>query len=132
MSAYQSINPSSEELIAEYPSCSREQADLILENLWRAFSDWKKNSLPARLEHVAAFKKIVKQREAELALCITSEMGKTLRDAKGEGGPCSRIVILHWKKHLAFLKKGNCARGFTCKVRVSSCFGKKVRSALPT
>lgn len=81
---YQSINPSTEELFAEYPTVSREAALNKLVEISDAQKSWKKLSVSKRLEPVEKLLMLLEHAEDNLARIITNEMGKVFSDAKRE------------------------------------------------
>jgi succinate-semialdehyde dehydrogenase/glutarate-semialdehyde dehydrogenase len=78
------INPATEEVIATVADGGPEDAQRAIETAGRVQKDWAKTSPRERSEILRRAYEIVMARQEELALIMTTEMGKPLAEAKGE------------------------------------------------
>ena len=81
---FEVINPATNEIIAEVPKGNGEDVDKALRAADKAFSEW--SSLPAikRAEFLHKTARLIRERAADIARCLTQEQGKPLNEAKGE------------------------------------------------
>ena len=98
-----SINPATGERIAEYPRWSEQTLSDALSQAAEAAKLWSATALEQRcaLMHKAA--DIIDQRQAELALVITQEMGKLRREALAEVAKCASVCRYYADNGPAFL-----------------------------
>ena len=84
-----SINPASEELIAEYPDHTPEQVREALNRAGEAFRQWRSTGFDhrGRLMHRAA--EILRERSAGFSTLMTREMGKPIAQAEAEVEKCA-------------------------------------------
>ncbi|MCD4850618.1 NAD-dependent succinate-semialdehyde dehydrogenase [Arthrobacter sp. AK01] len=78
------INPATEQVIASVADGGPEDAQRAIEAAGRAQKKWGKTSPRERSEILRRAYDLVMARQDELALIMTSEMGKPLAEAKGE------------------------------------------------
>ncbi|CAA0128492.1 Succinate-semialdehyde dehydrogenase [NADP(+)] 1 [Mycolicibacterium vanbaalenii] len=84
-SAYAVVDPSTGELIREYPTATDEQVEQAVAAAAKAFKEWSRGSTVA--ERAALLRKVAElhtQRKSELAKIIQREMGKPLDQSEGE------------------------------------------------
>ncbi len=84
-SAYAVVDPSTGELIREYPTATDEQVEQAVAAAAKAFKEWSRGSTVA--ERAALLRKVAElhtQRKSELAKIIQREMGKPLAEGVGE------------------------------------------------
>jgi acyl-CoA reductase-like NAD-dependent aldehyde dehydrogenase len=82
---FPSINPAkTSEVLGYFQKSSGEDARKAVEAAVSSFSSWSKISAPKRGEFVFTLISLLEQRREELAETITREVGKTLREARGE------------------------------------------------
>jgi succinate-semialdehyde dehydrogenase/glutarate-semialdehyde dehydrogenase len=82
--AFQTINPSTEEIVASYTVSSHDEAVKTIESSHRAFLSWSQRPVPERaglLRHVA---RILRERKNDLARLMAIEMGKPLAQGVAE------------------------------------------------
>src|SRR5580700_2157641 len=84
-----SVNPFTEETIAQYDLWSDRDIAKALDNSQAAFLDWRKRKLEARLGPLAELAKVLRKRRAEWAGLITGEMGKPLPESEAEIEKCA-------------------------------------------
>ncbi len=84
-SAYAVVDPSTGELIREYPTATDEQVEQAVAAAAKAHREWSRGSTVA--ERAALLRKVAElhtQRKSELAKIIQREMGKPLDQSEGE------------------------------------------------
>jgi len=78
------VNPATEEVIATVADGGPEDAQRAIETAGRVQKDWAKTSPRQRSEILRRAYDLVMARQDDIALIMTSEMGKPLAEAKGE------------------------------------------------
>ena len=78
------INPATEEVIATVADGGPEDARRAIETAGRVQADWAKTAPRERSEILRRAYDLIMARQDELALIMTSEMGKPFAEAKGE------------------------------------------------
>ncbi|WP_370961541.1 NAD-dependent succinate-semialdehyde dehydrogenase [Amycolatopsis sp. cg9] len=78
------VNPATEEVIATVADGGAEDAIRAIEAAGRAQNDWAKTAPRERSEILRRAYDLIMARQDELALVMTTEMGKPLAEAKGE------------------------------------------------
>ncbi len=86
--AYQSIDPSSGELVAEHPAHTPADVEGLLAQAHAAFTAWRARPLDERTATLAALADVFERDAERLALLLTSEMGKPLGQARAEVAKC--------------------------------------------
>ena len=81
---FQSINPATEELIAEYPYISDDELNQKLDSADNAFHTWRKTSFADRAKYISAVAEDLLKNKAEYGRTMTLEMGKPLKQAIAE------------------------------------------------
>ena len=79
-----SINPYSQELIAEYQVLTNTELNKKLEVSETAFKNWRKTSFQERGEKMQKLASILRDKKEKLGLLITNEMGKILSESIAE------------------------------------------------
>jgi acyl-CoA reductase-like NAD-dependent aldehyde dehydrogenase len=82
------INPATEEVIAEYDVVSKEKISEVVKTSKRAFTDWKKN-IKKRTDLIHVFTQELRKSKAELAHIATQEMGKPIKESMSEVEKCA-------------------------------------------
>lgn len=83
---YRTLNPTTGELLREYPPTTDDAAEALLGRAHAAFPGWRDTPVARRAELLAKFADLFEKNLDELARLVTIEMGKTTRDVKAEGG----------------------------------------------
>ena len=86
-----SINPATEEVLAEFPILTKEQLEEKIDLSFSTFKEWKKIPFSKKkilMKRVAAI--LLKEKE-KLARMITLEMGKTIRESLMEVEKCATV-----------------------------------------
>src|SRR5882757_8903256 len=89
MSTIVTINPATGEQLASYPAMTNEQIDAILDVAVAAQTVWAAEDFKARGEVLRAAATVLRERDSELALLVTREMGKPLAEALAEVHKCA-------------------------------------------
>jgi succinate-semialdehyde dehydrogenase/glutarate-semialdehyde dehydrogenase len=84
-----SINPATEELVAEYPDHTPAEIERRLDLSQRAFEKWRETLLPARGKLFHNLSGSLKRSRNSLARLMTAEMGKTITSAEAEVEKCA-------------------------------------------
>ncbi|WP_314305861.1 aldehyde dehydrogenase family protein [Brevibacillus parabrevis] len=82
---FPSTNPANtSEVLGYFQKSDGLDARAAIEAAAQAFPDWAKKSAPVRGEFLFTLIRLLEEQKEELAAIITSEVGKTLREARGE------------------------------------------------
>lgn len=82
---FPSINPAStDEILGYFQYSSEEDVKLAIESARLAYPSWSKTSAPVRGEVLFRLIQVLEKEQEELAVMITKEVGKTIREARGE------------------------------------------------
>ncbi|MED1724498.1 aldehyde dehydrogenase family protein [Brevibacillus parabrevis] len=82
---FPSTNPANtSEVLGYFQKSDGLDARSAIEAAAQAFPDWAKKSAPVRGEFLFTLIRLLEEQKEELAAIITSEVGKTLREARGE------------------------------------------------
>ena len=84
-----SINPSTEALVAEYPVHDEVAVDRILDAVVRRSPSWRHTPVDVRCGLVRALGARLRARRDELAQLVSTEMGKTISEARAEVEKCA-------------------------------------------
>lgn len=79
-----SVNPANGETIATLPWASSTDVDLAITLADTGFRQWRKASVAQRADALRAIGRVLRERGEEMAQCITREMGKPIKQARGE------------------------------------------------
>jgi aldehyde dehydrogenase (NAD+) len=82
---YEDINPANyEEVIGIFPQSSAEDVEMAVSSAKRAFEFWRKVPAPKRGEILRKAGEIMLKRKEEIARIMTREMGKPLKETRGD------------------------------------------------
>ncbi|MFC4782837.1 NAD-dependent succinate-semialdehyde dehydrogenase [Nocardioides sp. MAHUQ-72] len=84
MTDYQIVNPATGELVKEYPTATDAEVRDVLERSHRAYGSWRTTGRDERTKVLLRVAELYEERADELAAIIAREMGKPLREGKGE------------------------------------------------
>ena len=101
---YRSIDPSSGALLAERPAHRREEVERLLAAADAAGGGWRRSPIDTRAEVLARLADVLERDVEQLALLVTSEMGKPLAQARAEVHRCvdgARYYAEHAERLLA-------------------------------
>jgi malonate-semialdehyde dehydrogenase (acetylating)/methylmalonate-semialdehyde dehydrogenase len=78
------MNPATSKTIGTVPMSSAQEVDLAVKQASSAFKAWKRVPATERIQCLFRLKDLLEEHFDELAITITIENGKTLKEAKGE------------------------------------------------
>ena len=81
---FKSINPFSQEIIAEYEALTNSQLNKKLQLAESAFKNWKNTSFQERADKMQKLAAVLRTNKEKLGLIITSEMGKIISESIAE------------------------------------------------
>lgn len=81
---YKSVNPFSQEIMAEHQVLTNTQLNQKLELAEKAFKNWRHTSFQERADKMKKLANILRENKDELGLLITNEMGKIISEANAE------------------------------------------------
>ena len=84
-----SINPATEETIAEYEPFDKERIDTALDDSVEAFESWRETSFEMRSESMRKAADVLRRKKEEYAGLMTDEMGKPIGSARSEVEKCA-------------------------------------------
>ncbi len=82
------VNPATEEVIAEYEVMTREQINDAVSKAQKVFLEWKKDARK-RIGFLYTFANELRKNKESLARVATSEMGKAIKEARSEVEKCA-------------------------------------------
>ena len=88
---FETVNPLTEETVQTYTYISDDEAADIVRKSHEAHLEWRLRSLEDRAKVINAIAGELRNTKEELAELMTREVGKLLRDAKGEVELCAAI-----------------------------------------
>jgi succinate-semialdehyde dehydrogenase / glutarate-semialdehyde dehydrogenase len=89
---FTSVNPASEEIVAEYLGHGPAEVEQALKSAAAAFSIWSSTSFADRAEVMTRAAELLEGEVPVVARLMTSEMGKTFAAAKGEAMKCAATM----------------------------------------
>jgi malonate-semialdehyde dehydrogenase (acetylating) / methylmalonate-semialdehyde dehydrogenase len=78
------VNPATDEVLARVPLSSADDLDAAVRAARAALPEWRAVSVIARAQRLFALREGLDARREELARSVTTEMGKTIADARAE------------------------------------------------
>ena len=99
-----SVNPANNQLIKEYPEHSPEEVVEIINRTHTAWLQWKNNSFSIRREHMMNAAALLRTRKRELAVLMTLEMGKIIRESEAEVDKCAWVCEYYAENAEQFLQ----------------------------
>ncbi len=91
-------NPTTEEVIAQYPAHTPAQIDAALSGAVSAFESWRSVHVKERAELMNRAAELLEGEIPVIAQLMTSEMGKTFAAAKGEAAKCA-MTMRYYAEH---------------------------------
>jgi len=86
------INPATEQVLAEYDAVTPEQVDYEVSDSRKVFQTiWKKFDISERAKLLRNLSHLLKQKKKEYSTIITNEMGKPIRESMAEVEKCSWV-----------------------------------------
>ena len=81
---FPSLNPSNEQVIANFQSCNHEDVNKAIEAAEKAYPSWSNTPAPKRAELLLEVARLLKQDKDKLAKLVALEMGKVYKEAAGD------------------------------------------------
>src|SRR5699024_12831182 len=78
------INPATGETLAEVPVSTKDDVKKAVQAADDAFESWWKTPVPDRARMLFDYHQLLRQNQEELAHILSSEIGKTIKEANGE------------------------------------------------
>ncbi len=100
-----SINPSSGEVVREYPEYQWEEIDNIIRNVHTAYKSWKITNLNYRIDKIKQLAKLLEIKKEGLSFTISVEMGKPITESRSEIDKCIWLCNYYCDNIDQFLKK---------------------------
>lgn len=102
---YQTVNPTSDEVIKTYYYVQDKDVELVLERSHIAFQLWRSTTLEVRQKYLIAIAERLNSREKKLAEMITKEMGKPIVESIAEVKKCADVCRYYSEKLPEFLQR---------------------------
>jgi len=93
-SYYEITNSSTGEVMAEAPRCTAEEVDAAVEAAAEAFPGWRDTPLTKRVQVMFKMKMLLEENLHDLAKLLSTEMGKTYNEARGDVLKAIEVVEL--------------------------------------
>jgi succinate-semialdehyde dehydrogenase/glutarate-semialdehyde dehydrogenase len=100
---FATVNPYTGETVKSFPFLDGSEIPSVIERASKAFEAWSVRPTEERAAVVSRAGELMLERMDELAALITLEMGKLLREAKGEVALAASILKYYGKQGPAFL-----------------------------
>lgn len=100
------INPTSGRLLHEYPALDPAAMDARISTATEAFVHWRRHTIAQRADVLNRVATLMREQETDLARLMTLEMGKPVKEARGEvqkAAWCAEHYAAHAKDYLASL-----------------------------
>jgi succinate-semialdehyde dehydrogenase / glutarate-semialdehyde dehydrogenase len=98
-----SINPATEEVIAEYPEHTPAQIEAVMESARKVFGQWRSASIDERGSLMSRAAAVLRARRDSLAQLMTAEMGKPIAAGEAEVDKCAGACDYFAENAAAFL-----------------------------
>ncbi|MEO7295807.1 MAG: aldehyde dehydrogenase family protein, partial [Candidatus Limnocylindria bacterium] len=95
-----SINPATEETLAEFEQWSTDQVDEAIERVAAAQNTWRRMTIEERAVPMRRAAELLRERAGPYGALITSEMGKPIVEAEAEVNKCA-LACEHYADHAA-------------------------------
>jgi succinate-semialdehyde dehydrogenase/glutarate-semialdehyde dehydrogenase/succinyl-CoA reductase len=97
-----SINPATEEVLAEYENVSKEELTSKVKTGKTRFSDWKRD-IKRRTDFIHIFADVLRKNKRQLAMVATREMGKAIKESLSEVEKCAWVMEFYADNGSIFL-----------------------------
>ena len=104
---FETINPATEEILAEYQETPADQIDQIIQKGQQSFKEWRLLSFSQREEHFLALAKQFRNQKESLARLMTLEMGKPITQSLAEIEKCAWVCEYYAQHSESYLKNQN-------------------------
>ena len=85
---FQTINPATGKVIADYYNMSNDEVSGKIKNARIAFQNWKKLDISERTSYIRRLARVIRKNKDEYARLVTEEMGKPVRQSIAEIEKC--------------------------------------------
>lgn len=96
---FKSINPYTQETIAEYPAHTAAEIEKKMQDGWKAFASLRQTTVEQRAAWMLQAAALLKNNATEHGSLISREMGKTLKEAKAEVLKCA-VTAEYYAQHI--------------------------------
>ena len=86
---FNTINPATGETLGEFDAATPEHVKECIRDARAGFETWRRFPYSERTELLVKLSKILKERKHELAVVMTNEMGKIIRESEAEVAKCA-------------------------------------------
>ena len=100
-----SVNPTTEEVLAEFAELSEEQIEQKLALAEEAFQSWKQTSFSVRKEKMLNLAKLLREKKRQMGEIATREMGKPITQAIAEVEKCASVCEYYAENAESILKE---------------------------
>lgn len=90
--AYKTVNPYTNEVVKEYSYANKDEIETALSNAHDLYNKWKLEVPQSRAKQLHEIADLMRQNSDDLAKTMVTDMGKLLREAKGEVELCAMIA----------------------------------------
>ena len=107
--SYKTINPATEEILAEIIEASEKDVDLAVKSARKAFKSWSKLTGAQRGKYLFRLARIIQERSRELAVLESLNNGKPIRESRDIDLPLVAAHFFHyagWADKLDFAGLG--------------------------
>ncbi|HEX9202747.1 MAG TPA: aldehyde dehydrogenase family protein, partial [Vicinamibacteria bacterium] len=101
--ALQSINPATDQLVAEHPETTPDEVTRILRAARAASGSWRRTAPPERAASLRRAGALLRARKDELARMMAVEMGKPLAQGRAEAEKCAWVCDYYAEEAAGFL-----------------------------
>ena len=101
---YRTVNPYTGETSAEFDFLGRDEVDAAVERAHEAYAQWRREPVTDRAAVVRRAGELMLERSDELAALITLEMGKRIKESKGEVALAASILAYYGEQGPQFLE----------------------------
>ncbi|MFB3787105.1 MAG: NAD-dependent succinate-semialdehyde dehydrogenase [bacterium] len=88
---FQSVNPANGNVIQTYDEMPPREINEIIHKAHEAFLSWRKSSFAHRAELMAGAAELLRKYKDEYGKLMALEMGKPIRDGRGEASKCASV-----------------------------------------
>ena len=103
------INPSTEEIVQEYPIDTADQIHKKVVGSKVAYLNWRKTRLPKRAELMSRAAQTLRSKEESLVILMAVEMGKPLAEGRSEIQKCAWVCEYYAENARVFLESQDIA-----------------------
>ena len=99
----QAINPATEEYLDVYNNHNDQDINHLISETQNAFKSWSKTDFSYRSERMKQAAQVLRNRKKDLAILMTKEMGKPVKDGEGEVEKCAWVCDYYAENASRFL-----------------------------